>query len=130
MGAHLLGRVLLDKVWVNILVRDWAHLKRVRSGRVLAIFRVREEVSENGGSADNVVEHELSGRFQFLLRVTRVVNEVGVLYITKETRESVESTVRKERDKVILTQSPRSRALRASQAAAAAMREGGVDMNR
>lgn len=130
MGAHLLGRVLLDEVWVNILVRDWAHLKRVRSGRVLAIFRVREEVSENGGSADNVVEHELSGRFQFLLRVTRVVNEVGVLYITKETRESVESTVRKERDKVILTQSPRSRALRASQAAAAAMREGGVDMNR
>lgn len=130
MGAHLLGRVLLDKVWVNILVRDWAHLERVRSGRVLAIFRVREEVSENGRSADNVVEHELSGRFQFLLRVTRVVNEVGVLYITKETRESVESTVRKERDKVILTQSPRSRALRASQAAAAAMREGGVDMNR
>jgi len=130
VGAHLLGRVLLDEVWVNILVRDWAHLKRVRSGRVLAIFRVREEVSENGGSADNVVEHELSGRFQFLLRVTRVVNEVGVLYITKETRESVESTVRKERDKVILTQSPRSRALRASQAAAAAMREGGVDMNR
>lgn len=44
-------------------------------------------LNEGRGSND-IVEHQLSRRFEFLLRVTRVMNEIGVLKVVHKVSKN------------------------------------------